>query len=306
MPPIDDLDTTWFDDEGELTELDESDEEDELMPTPPPPPPRAPSPVLDLISIPRSKTTRASTQKATDKSRARGGLKNAVLCLKPPRTTNYSASSLFDWIQDGLVELNPEYQRGVVWNDAKQTALIGSIIYNYYVPPIVFTVIRSNDGRETRVCIDGKQRLTSIKRFMLGEIAYKDATTNRKAYYTSPSGAKRKLIPDAMRSNFKNKQITCVEYEDLTGEQEREIFQRVQLGVTLAPADRLPAINGPYANLVRTLRRRIETTEGFELYLNWGAARGKDFQALAQIVYLIPMGKKPTKQSPRRRASRPS
>jgi hypothetical protein len=95
MPPIDDLDTTWFDDEGELTELDESDEEDELMPTPPPPPPRAPSPVPDLISIPRSKTTRASTQKATDKSRARGGLKNAVLCLKPPRTTNYSASSLF-------------------------------------------------------------------------------------------------------------------------------------------------------------------------------------------------------------------
>ncbi|KAF8966104.1 hypothetical protein BDZ97DRAFT_718075 [Flammula alnicola] len=187
---------------------------------------------------------------------------------------------------------------GVVWNDAKQTALIGSIFSNYYVPPIVFTVVRKSDGSEMRICIDGKQRLTSMYRFLKGEIAHKDATSNRKSYFVSPTGAKRKLITPQMQANFRNKQITCVEYEDLTGEQEREIFQRVQLGVALAPADRLPAINGPYANLVRNVRRRIETTQGFELYLDWGKARGKDFQALAQIVYLIAYGHQPRKAEP--------
>ncbi|KIM44234.1 hypothetical protein M413DRAFT_377500 [Hebeloma cylindrosporum] len=75
-------------------------------------------------------------------------------------------------------------------------------------------------------------------------------------------------------------------------------MQRVQLGVTLSPADRLPAINGAYADIVRRLRNRIDTTPGFETYLKWGKARGKDFQALAQIVYLIARGNQPRKAEP--------
>ncbi|KAF9483680.1 hypothetical protein BDN70DRAFT_799412, partial [Pholiota conissans] len=276
---------TWsiLDDDDELTELDSSDEEEEEEIIPPPPP-RAPSPPP---SPGRRRSTRPKTQDATTKSRARNGLKNAIPCLKPPRTTNYAASSLFEYMKDNCIELNPDYQRSVVWNEAKQVALIDSLFSNFYIPPIVFTVITQDDGKEIRICIDGKQRLTSIRR-----------TSNRKAYFVSPVGSKRKLISDAMRSNFKNKQITCVEYEGLTGEQEREIFHRVQLGVALSPADRLPAINGPCADLVRALRQRIETTKGFELYFKWGETRGKDFQALAQIVYLISRGQTPSKAEP--------
>ncbi|KJA14909.1 hypothetical protein HYPSUDRAFT_59115 [Hypholoma sublateritium FD-334 SS-4] len=293
MPP--NLDTTWFDDDGELTELDSSDEEDDVPA--PPPLPRKPIPT-PAAAAQRAKMTRASTQTATATSKQRRAQKGAVPCLKPPRTTNYSAVSLFDWIQNEQVDLNPEYQRGVVWNDSKQVALIGSLFSNYYVPPIVFTVKRNDDGSEIRVCIDGKQRLTSIHRFMLGEIANKDPSTNRKSYFTNLPGTKGKLIADHLRNIFKYKQITCVEYEDLTAEQEREIFQRVQLGVCLAPADRLPAINGPHADIVRSLRQQLESTPGFKLYFNWGNVRGKDFQALAQIVYLIAHGHEAGKAEP--------
>lgn len=94
-PPDAELDTTWFDDEGDLTELDSSDESDQEAP--PPAVPRPETNALPAISPPlkRTKETRATTQRATEKSRVRGGLKNTVPCLKPPRTTNYSASSLF-------------------------------------------------------------------------------------------------------------------------------------------------------------------------------------------------------------------
>ena len=50
-------------------------------------------------------------------------------------------------------------------------------------------------------------------------------STNRKSYFTNLPGTKYKLIAEPLRNVFKNKQITCVEYEDLTAEQEREIFQ---------------------------------------------------------------------------------
>lgn len=58
----------------------------------------------------------------------------------------------------------------VVWNDVKQSNLIGSIFQNYYVPPIIFATQPHDDGSEIKVCIDGKQRLTSMRRFMDGLI----------------------------------------------------------------------------------------------------------------------------------------
>jgi hypothetical protein len=62
--------------------------------------------------------------------------------------------------------------------------------------------------------------------------------------------------------------------------------------------DRFPAINGPWADLVREIRNRINTTKGFEGYLDWGKARGKDFQALAQFVYLVVHGAMTRKAEP--------
>lgn len=41
---------------------------------------------------------------------------------------------------------------------------------------LILAVKRQDDGTEKRVCIDGKQRLTSIYRFMKGEIASTCAT----------------------------------------------------------------------------------------------------------------------------------
>ena len=64
----------------------------------------------------------------------------------------------------------------------------------------------------------------------------------------------RKLLPEKYRSMFENKMIVCIEYEGLSDDQEREmfqvflasqylspnflthVFQRVQMGMALTPA----------------------------------------------------------------------
>ena len=56
----------------------------------------------------------------------------------------------------------------MVWPEAKQIGLIDSIFRNFYIPPVIFAVQKDEDGEETRVCVDGKQRLTSILKFMDG------------------------------------------------------------------------------------------------------------------------------------------
>ena len=85
--------------------------------------------------------------------------------------------------------------------------------------------------------------------------------THKKLYYKLLPGVKGELLPAQYRDQFRRKQIICVEYNDVTEENEREIFQvsvplhsdmlrstellysvsyqRVQLGVALTPAGEL-------------------------------------------------------------------
>ena len=82
------------------------------------------------------------------------------------------------------VKLHP-HRIDIVWPEQKQVGLVDSLFRNYYIPPIIFgelpvflsssrlaqifskAVSTSEDGSEFRVCIDGKQRLTSIQKCAL-------------------------------------------------------------------------------------------------------------------------------------------
>src|SRR5579871_5898735 len=39
------------------------------------------------------------------------------------------------------MNVNPDYQREVVWNDKRQVDLIDSFFNNYYVPPVIFKAV---------------------------------------------------------------------------------------------------------------------------------------------------------------------
>ncbi|EKM51372.1 uncharacterized protein PHACADRAFT_213209 [Phanerochaete carnosa HHB-10118-sp] len=225
--------------------------------------------------------------------------------LSAPRATNYSTKHIHDLLVAGSIDLDPQYQRDVVWPEGKQMGLIDSLMRNYYVPPIIFgtggiviTFLPPIDPRsiavkkdpktseETRVCIDGKQRLTSLRRFIDGEIAHKDSDTGKKYFFGRSSKPGRAMLPLALTGSFLMKQIVCMEYEEIDEEQEREIFQRVQMGMALTVAERMQAISGPWPDLIREVQAVTIGEEGFGGALDWGTGRGRDFQCLVTIVYL--------------------
>ncbi|KIO32185.1 hypothetical protein M407DRAFT_215001 [Tulasnella calospora MUT 4182] len=205
--------------------------------------------------------------------------------LRPPKTSTYSALSLYEWIQNGGIELEPEYQRDVVWPDSKQTKLIDSVLRNFYIPPIIFRVTEDQDGYERRICIDGKQRLTSLQRFMDGMIP-----DDKKKHWFKAGTGKRNVLPDWLISGFKQKQLVCVEYFDLDEMWEREIFQ--QLGMPLQPAERMAAHVGPWAMFATTIKQQYLAPDS-DMWKYWSVdiSRARDFQYAAQIImglYTLP------------------
>ncbi len=67
----------------------------------------------------------------------------------------------------GRFRLDPEFQRDFVWEKDKQSRLIESILMRIPLP--VFYVAEDDEG--LLIVVDGRQRLTTLKRFLGGELA---------------------------------------------------------------------------------------------------------------------------------------
>jgi len=209
--------------------------------------------------------------------------------LHKPVTLQYTTEQLHTMIHEGDVDLDPEYQRGVVWSSSKQMAIIDSLFHNYYIPPVVFALSKDPvDGAVTRLCVDGKQRLTSIQKFFDGQISYRCPRTKKLWWYTTSTATRgsRSEIPASEKRVFSQKLITCIEYHHLSPAAEREVFQRVQLGMSLTAAERLQAISSPWADYITYLEKTHVTIDGGLVdAIAFDDTRGRAFQNIAQLVY---------------------
>ncbi len=81
-------------------------------------------------------------------------------------TTDWTTGSLLDQIERDLFDLEPPFQRRTVWSDRRASLYIESLLLGCPVPAITLAEMPP-DSDHQYVVIDGKQRLTSLKRFAL-------------------------------------------------------------------------------------------------------------------------------------------
>ncbi|GAA5968790.1 hypothetical protein JCM3765_001267, partial [Sporobolomyces pararoseus] len=198
---------------------------------------------------------------------------------------------LYTLMKAGVINLNPAYQREPVWNDDTALGLIESIFRNAHIPELLFRIYaveqangddpqlpepsklsnpdryRSSgkvkeadrDVKPTRLvwnCADGKQRCTSIRRFMDGDIPLR---VKRK------SDAKSRMVPfhdlsPKERAIFESKKVRFGFYRELSYSQECEIFKRVQLGVGLTQAEKITSTS-QYRLWINELIRHYSPTQ---------------------------------------------
>lgn len=81
--------------------------------------------------------------------------------------TNRRASELARMVTDGLLNLNPPYQRDDVWSDDQRIGLVRSWLIGLPIPAVILNDRLStfwdgpNDYDNPYVCVDGKQRITT-------------------------------------------------------------------------------------------------------------------------------------------------
>lgn len=209
------------------------------------------------------------------------------MVLTTPRIIQMSVAQLFEDMDSGDIDLEPDYQRNVVWTEEKQSNLISSLLSHFYIPPILLSAHPNSSTGHQYTCIDGKQRLSSIKLFMQNIIPVADASKLK--FYYSARGQRKRALPGDVAKRFRRESVPVVIYENLTDAQEREMFQRVQMGVTLSPAEKLSALRTPWTIAFDQLSKKYmdSSRPGENLCHIVRTNRSNDWLFMGQITMTI-------------------
>lgn len=84
----------------------------------------------------------------------------------------WSITEIYQKIKSEDLILDPDYQRNEVWHISKQISFIESLFMEIMIPPIYVVEVPSGDVLERKKyeVVDGKQRLSTINRFVKNEL----------------------------------------------------------------------------------------------------------------------------------------
>jgi len=171
------------------------------------------------------------------------------------------------------IDLDPAFQREKVWTEKKQQYFIDTILKGWGVPKLYFAVEKNN---KDYVCIDGKQRLTSLFMFLSNKLKLNSKFSGLDAnkFYKDLTRVKQDAIDDY--------ELSIEEVKNYTEEEISELFKRLQGGSPLNSGENLMAISGDLKGKIK----KFTTHPFFKKKVALANKRYAYFTVCAQLVFL--------------------
>ena len=140
------------------------------------------------------------------------------------RNENQAIAQVLDRIEHGRYVMNPDFQRDFIWDEAKQSKLIESVLMRIPLP--VFYLGEDQEGR--RIVVDGLQRLYTFLRFSNNDLRLN--LPDRPELYRK----RFKDLDPKLQDRFGDSNLILYVIDARAPEQTRlDIFERVNGGVAL-------------------------------------------------------------------------
>lgn len=195
-------------------------------------------------------------------------------------------STIFNRIQDGDIDLQPDFQRGEVWQVPKQQRLVDSILRGWIVPPILVVV---STGSTLQV-LDGQQRLASIRDFKLGIFRIDGRIAPLSDSMLALNGLRYADLPPEVQKRFDRTTIRIFEVSDFTPEEPAEIFFRLNQPTPLTAAEKRNAFFGPVRSQIKTLVSEFETQLETAEILGFNNSRMAYDEVIGRFVCTLEVG----------------
>lgn len=214
--------------------------------------------------------------------------------------TAYTVEQLLVLKKNNMLGVNPEYQRGAVWNDTQKKKLIDSIFRGYPLPLIyLHHITRDVAGmrREDLEIIDGRQRLDAIHEFRKGRHALLDPVKDDKkarfpkfikALPCPWAGCRFAQLSQELQSKFLQTKLFVVRLRTDEENEARGLFIRLQAGLPLNAQERRDAWPGGITDVVLKFAGKADIVKypGHPFFQKMISSkdRGKARQLCAQAV----------------------
>lgn len=138
----------------------------------------------------------------------------------------FSLKQIDDLIEEGDIELSPDFQRNFIWDDTRQSRLIESILLGLPLPSIYLSQYK--DGRLT--IVDGLQRIMTIRRFLKDKLKLNNLEYLKDCNGMNYSQLKMVFSPLRLR-RFGQTQIMCfvIDYRS-PNKLKFDLFRRLNTG----------------------------------------------------------------------------
>lgn len=161
------------------------------------------------------------------------------------------------------VNVDPEYQRSIVWSDEKQMNLINTLIDELPIPTFYLATMKA-DERYKYECVDGKNRLQALWLFCENKLQV--------------DGMFFEEMDEEMKERFLHTEIQVCILNEMSFNFRTEYFRRIQEGVSLSKCEIIWSMHNH--ELVSFLKN-IRTIHFEILQKTWNTRR------FADLVYLL-------------------
>jgi len=196
--------------------------------------------------------------------------------IKVDRET-WSVFQVLRRIELGELQMNPDFQRNLVWDSLRRCRLIESALLRLPLPAFYFDGVDAN----RMAVVDGLQRLTTLHDFMIKQSFKLEGLE----YLKSAEGKAFKDLPRGMQRDLEETQITLfIIRPDTPPEVKFTIFYRINTGglVLTAQEIRHALFQGAATRLLKTLAASDE----FRQATDWGVSTARMDDCECVLRYL--------------------
>jgi hypothetical protein len=158
------------------------------------------------------------------------------------------------------IDLQPDYQRGEVWDRRRQRRLVDTIIRGWYVPA-VHVVRDSSSGAD--LVLDGQQRLRTILRFFESKVAIDGRMPPLDSEVQELHGLTFRRLPPEVQRRLQRFPLTVVTLFDFEPSEPSELFFRLNQQYALTPSEKRNALYGPARDQIKRLVTLSTSEHGF-------------------------------------------
>lgn len=191
--------------------------------------------------------------------------------------------TIIERIDDGDIDLQPDFQRQEVWGTVKKKRLIDTVLRGWSIPPIHFV-----ETVENRLeVLDGQQRLASLRDFVHNRFAVDGTITPVDDAIKALNGKFYKQLEPSVRRRFDQYLLRCFRITDYFPEEPNELFYRLNQPTMLTAGEQRNALFGPAREQLKAAVSLFEESGNNKSSLGFSNARLAYDDIFARLFFLL-------------------